>query len=369
MIAPCSQTQIKSLRNNPVLWFRRLGQKDSDPITFVHQRRYWTQYLEKALESDSRFALRRFADASPGYESAAIFSASDPRTKNIVVAYAWSPTRQTLTRQHRVLVRVQHSPGFGLATFVAPYDRIKKEGLKLMIPRHCWELLLKTNQFKDDVLKKRDQILKDGTPLVFTFFDPKLNRIFNAPKQKKKKPGTALVSCNFRIVNNEQDIHKLIEAIKHLSKELEVAVHLHPLISEKPQPLLIKQPASALLNALQSVSVKRIVTQDAVEALIDLYDEHEFIITDGSGTAYEAIARGCKALTLEGLSYQTNKELFHSTFELGLMPRTRVWDYKNHPGDGPELEWLKGLYPSSLVKEDVVPAVAQEIIDVFERWR
>lgn len=362
-----NRLKTRIIWNNPLPAIRRKNLGKDGKVTILHQRKHWTQYLERILETDTRFMFRRARDAEAGYDDVPDLDVNDSATISLVIGGFGCLENTFLTRWHRVLLRVQHSPGWGTATFIWAYPWAKKHGFKLMIPKCCWEMILKTNSFHHDILKKRDQILRDNTPLAFIHFDPKLNRILNSAKTVEKKSNSVVIACNWRIAANKDDTKRLVQAIQRLKKSLKITVNLHPNTLNPPLPT--QQSPVIFLAALKEAGITEIVTQDSTDDMVRLYDAHEFILTDGSGTAYEAITRGCKALTLDGLSYQTNKKLFHSTFELGLMPKTLVWNYKNHPGNQIEMEWLKGLYPASLVKEDVTPYVAQEIVDVFKRWQ
>jgi len=355
------------LWNNPLPLLKKKLRGKEKKITIFHQRKHWTQYFEGILKTDPRFIFRRSRDAEAGYKEASNFSVHDPETMDIVIGGRGRFLTTPLTRWHRVLVRVQHSPGLGLETFIWSYPWVKGKGFKLMIPKYCWDLILKTDSFKENVLRNRDQIIKDGVPLAFTHFDPKLNQIYNHPGKTERRLGSVLVSCNWRIAATKKNTNRLIEVIHGLAKNFEITANLHPNTLEPPQKT--EQTGAVFLAALKHAGVTKIGTQDSTEDMIRLYDRHEFILTDGSGTAYEAIARGCKALTLDGLSYQANRDVFHCTVELGLLPKTLAWEHKKHPGSQAEMEWLKTLYPTSLVKEDVTPFVAQEIVDVFNHWR
>lgn len=363
-------------KNNPLPIFLKKFRGSKDKITIINKWAYWMDYLENVLLTDDRFILRSCSQTSSSDDSIQNFNINDPETLNIVIGgknfYSYEHSKEFFfTKHHRVLVRIQHSPGFGLISFIDSYDWVKNNGFKLMIPKKHWDFILKSDTFPDRVLKIREEIINDGVPLAFIHFDPKLNRIFNSPKKVERKPGTVFISCNFRIADgiadSNADIKRLLTAIDYLSKNLKITTaNLHPITKEHLKSL--KQPESLLLGALQNSNVKNITTQNTIQDMVNLYDEHEFIVTDGSGTVYEAIARGCKALTLDGLSYQTNKDKFHHTAELGLLPKTLVWDYKGHHGAEMDMEWLKSLFPTSLVKEDVTPLVAQEMVDVFNNW-
>lgn len=335
-------------------------------ITVMHQRKHWTQYLEGILEVNNQFVLRRSWDAEAGYQEAPSFDANDPETMDVVITGRGRFLTTFVTRWHRVLMRMQHSPGWGLEVFLEHFLWAERRGIKVMIPEYVWTVITKSDFLKKNILRIREQIIKKEKTLLFTHFDPKLNRIFNAAQKKERKLGTALVSCNWRIAATQKDTECLTKAIKYLAKDLKVSVLVHPNTMEPP--IKTERRPILFLKALRSAGISDVFTQDNLAELTNLYDEYEFIITDGSGTAYEAIARGCKGLTLDGLSYQANVGIYRSALELGLLPKTLVWDYKNHSGSQVEMKWLKRLYPTSLVKEDVTPLVAQEIIDIFNHW-
>ncbi|HOW58759.1 MAG TPA: hypothetical protein PLO78_03425 [Candidatus Omnitrophota bacterium] len=348
---------------------RRIKKKKEQKITILHQkdRNYWAEYLKIITKNDDRFIWRRFKEVED-CPTVSTFSFHDPNTMDLVLGGMGDFRNPFLTRWHRVLVRLQHSAGFGLEAIIESYLWVKKQNFKLMIPKYSWDLILKTESLSENALLARDQILKDGMPLRFTHFEPKLNCIFNSARKTKRKLGAMLVSCNWRIASNRQDTNRFDEVVKGLAKDFEIKIILHPLTFAPPLKTT-EQPVSEFIKTLQKTQCHYMKGQNTLEDLVHLYDEHEFIVTDGSSTAYEAITRGCKALTIDGLSYQTNKGPLHCAAEMGLLPKTLVWDYNKHPGTQKEMEWLKTLYPASLVKEDVAPLAAQEIVDVFASWR
>lgn len=362
----------KIIKNNPLPVFLKKFRGTKSKIAIINERIYWMQYFENVLSIDDRFVSRSFAHSPSQQYSSPYFNINDPETLNIVTGgkYFFGGTyfdEIYLTKWHQVLVRVQHSPGFGLISFIEDYDWVKNNGFKLMVPKKHWDFILKTDTFPDRILKLREEIVNDGVPLAFTHYDPKLNRIFNSPKIMKRVPGTVLISLNFRISNNN-DIKRLLMAIECLSKNLKVTTaNLHPITKEHLDSSI--QSASLLLDSLQNSTIGNITTQGPIQDMVNLYDAHEYIVTDGSGTAYEAVARGCKALTLDGLTYQSNKDKFHHTLELGLLPKTLVWNYQDHPGNQMDMEWLMNLFPTSLVKNDVSPLVAQEMVGIFDNWQ
>jgi hypothetical protein len=103
-------------------------------------------------------------------------------------------------------------------------------------------------------------------------------------------------------------------------------------------------------------------------AMIDLFDSSEYAASDGSGSIYEAVARGCRGLSIDGLYYQRPRGFFGPTFEAGFMPRTAVTDLLSHPGAESDLSWLRSFHGASLVEHDLTDLMRSEILGFFSRY-
>jgi hypothetical protein len=103
--------------------------------------------------------------------------------------------------------------------------------------------------------------------------------------------------------------------------------------------------------------------------MVELFDRSEFIVTDGSGSSYEAVSRGCKGLTLRGLRYQSGKDIFEAPLECGALPPTNVEDYRSHLGLESDREWLMRWHgPTLREASSVNERVREEILNVYGSW-
>jgi len=341
----------------------------SEPkIAIVVIYQYHAEYLSSLVRSDPQFVFRhsryRYYDCDKRMPK---FEWSDPGTLDVVLTDNTDFLREGFTKQHRLLLRMQHSPGFGLWVPLYLYEKIKSYHGKLMIPIYVWNLAMKCRCLDEQTEKMRALILKDKMPLLFTHYDPKMNAIFNCPRTINRREGTALVALNWRMREKKCDIKLVIKAIDFLRRGLKVKVLYHPII--RSNDFRNRKPLLLLNEYLDKHNIESQMGISPIKELVNLYDEYDFILTDGSGSVYEAIVRGCKALTLEGLTYQRDRNVLRPTVEMGLLPKTSVWDYQGHPGIEQDLNFVKTYYGShSLTGEDVTPFIRQEIIDAFKNW-
>lgn len=345
---------------------RRFVQKNSK-IVIIFSYQYQARYLIDCVREDPRFVFRHSRNGCDDADtSIPMFDCADPQTLNVVLIDVTNIRIEGFTRHHRLLLRMQHSPGFGISIFLYLYEKLKRYNAKLMIPAHIWDLSLQCQALDANTKRIRDLIIKDGTPVLFTYYDPQMNKIFNFPNSVARKIGTLLVAFNFRIIDSYEDVKQAIKAIDFLRDKFKITVLFHPMIT--PANFKPASVARQMKDYLDKHMIRSLPAIRELKELVNLYDEHEFILTDGSGSAYEAIVRGCKALTLDGLTYQHNSGPLSPARKLELLPMTLVWDYKSYPGIEYDMKLVHRFYGRSLVKDDITPFIRQEIIDAFDNW-
>lgn len=344
---------------------KRQAKKIVPRIAVIYMLDYFHHYLEDAICGDERFVLRHSRNFPRKDASIPFFDPKDLSTMDVVLPETTNCFIEGFTKRHRVLMRIQHSPGFSMKDPISPYPLIKRIGGRLMIPKDIWDFILQADFLDDETKKIREMILYDGTPIFLTYYDPKMNAIYNLPRRVTRKLDKVLVAVNWKTFKDPEDVRLLVKSIRFLHDEkMRVSVRLHPLIN-----VFLKSTIMAFRQQLDVMDIEIMLSEgSSIRDLVDLYDEHEFIVTDGSGSVYEAISRGCKALTLEGLSIQSPKGNFFPVVKLGILPKTTIWDFKNHPGHSFDMKLLMKLHGRSLISKDISRFIAEEIVDAFKNW-
>ncbi len=354
------------IRNDFLYPIRKKYAKDISPkIAVIYMLDYFHHYLDGAIRDKNIFVLRHSRYFPRNNLRIPLFNPWDLGTMDVVLPETTNFLIEGFSKRHRILMRIQHSPGFSMKDPISPYPLIKKLGGKLMISKEVWDLTLQTDFLDDETRKLRRMILEDGIPLYFTRYDPKINKIYNCPSRIKRRLNSVLIAVNWKIFKAPKDIKMLIDSIRFLNNQkMKIAVRFHPLVN-----VFLKPAVFEFRQQLRGMDIKIMFSESStIQSLVDLYDEYEFIVTDGSGSVYEAISRGCKALTLGGLSIQNEKGNFFPIVKLGLLPKTSFWDYRSHPGHSADMSLLVKLHGQSLIKEDVSCFIAREIINVFKNW-
>jgi len=356
-------TEARSL----IFKINSLFAKENSQITFLINFDYQAEYVADLVKNKTKFVFRksRFRCDNKD-ESISKFAWSDHQTQNVVLMDETNFFREGFTAHHRLILRMQHSPGFGIWVPLYLYERMKQHRGKLMIASYVWELAQNDVALDEKTKRIRDLILNDGTPILFTNYDLKINNIFRFSKKYERKPGTLVIALNWRIRRSIEDIKLLEKAISFLRNDFKIRVLFHPLITDND--FRNGENLHRFKSNLESLDIKSSTQITSLEELVKIYDENEFILTDGSGSAYEAIIRGCKALSLTGLSYQEKGGVLYPTLKLNLLPQNPVWDYKNYSDEKADLDLVKTFFSPSLTKESVLPLVSQEIESAFANW-
>lgn len=261
----------------------------------LHHNRYWTEYLDFLIDDTSQFPLVASKGALEDYNAQHLLSDMPPfdpvKHKTII-----TPGRLHDQTDHNFIVmRYQHSPGFYVTPLIKAYSE-----LVLKHPTSDYRILVQEQYY-------RAMTMRDLQDPAFDHFryqimnDPKVERmevdlmmykIRDAKQLYTRQPNTGLLSLTWLMVDNDFSAFKNV--IQTLAKNLQVNLLLHPLMR-------LEQNYLKALYALEGNLIGKIYYNLPRSELINLYDQHEYIITDGSGTCYEAMLRGCKPLAIRGI--------------------------------------------------------------------
>jgi hypothetical protein len=197
--------------------------------------------------------------------------------------------------------------------------------------------------------------------VLLTEVDVSLNNIYRAVRKVNRVPGTVLLLSNWRICRLQKDFDLIQLEIERLRRiGMNVIFLFHP-YSEKLGRNYSKMKDYLTSNSIQ---FREYLTRGQ---MVDLFDSVEYAASDGSGSIYEAIARGCKAVSIEGLTYQRPHSYFGPTFDCGYMPSTNLATILSHPGSLKDLEWLKTFHGGNLVDSgrSLVDTMRTEILNYF----
>jgi len=328
------------------------------PIQFLHDFRYWTEYLHPHLDA-ARFPLLRTRRADAGY-SGPLLDPANPAHRDLLLA---GHSEEKFGPHTRVLLRLQHSPGFGSGSHLHGYGWVAGSPRRMMIPRNALEMLRATKNLNASQLQLRDRMLADPK-LAITDYDPNLNHFYRAPRAAERVSGTVLVALNWRVTVQPADLELALRTISALATTHALRLAAHPFSRAKWIGSKLHDQLEQACRALQIP----LVTDLSRTALLSELDAAEFILTDGSGSVYEAVARGCKALLLDGLSYQRGAGVLAAARSGGYLPPTRAAEIDSHPGAAADLAWLRRLHPHSIVDASVGELAAAEIERVFADW-
>jgi hypothetical protein len=314
------------------------------PINLLHFYSPWTWYYQSLLDG-FRFKMLASRKANDDFGPIPVYDKANPDHQQVLVG---GTPFENFNDEARVLIRYQHSPGFGLTAFLKGYseciglfdqyrrrvgmDRANRTGRrKYMLPDTAFDCMVKTEALTKPMKRLRDQLLRDPNVLV-TPYDPALNELYRTPRLVTRVPGTALIACNWKMSRSKSDIDRVVQVMKYLvSQGLKVKVQLHLLALNWPGGATNYRYLLDRLEELERTgmlsSFSKVVGRPE---LIKLFDESEFIVSEGSGSLYEAVARGCKALTISGITYQTKGRLFHAALDGGYLAPIDAMNLKNH---------------------------------------
>ena len=333
----------------------------------MHDFPYWT-YYHAGLVDGFKFRLISSRRGNDEFGQLPLYNKTDTDLQQVIVA--GTPTEE-FGPNARVLIKYQHSPGFGILPFINGYrDAIRGTGSwKFMMPRSAFDLMLASNCFSKSYMKLRDRIVEDPRAFI-TNYDLALNELYNHPRIRNRVPGLALVACNWRLSKSQEGIRRYLEVIDHLYKfGLRIRCHIHPMGKNWHQGAAhYKYLFDELQSRQANGRVEEIRMHVSRLEMIAWFDECEYIVSDGSGSLYEAVSRGCKGLTLSGLPHQRNRGQLHAAADGGFLAPIDAMNISAHHGYDKDFEWLRNLHGESLVHRSVKQEVQLELEEVFDNW-
>lgn len=324
-------------------------------IEVVHEFDYWTDYLI-GLQDDPRFKIVSLCRGG-----------SNPRFSRGADTLILGQTSHSWKLDGRILLRAQHSPGFGLGAFRSFYNYAKKlTNCEFMLPHAVLEHCIKPEQKLSNQLSKfRDEILADDSVLT-TKYDPMLNRTYRTRRKHHERfPNSFLFSLNWRVARNRKNLDFLSKVVKDLRQKCDATITFvgHPLMTRgfsAVGPIMY----DAFVDFTKSCNATYYPSMSRFH-LHSLMDLHEYIVTDGSGSVYEGIARGCKALRVYGFSYHKSDRTLSKYVVENMLPTLDVASFSDHKGIDHDLNWMRGFHGASLVDEDVSTKALDEIYERF----
>ncbi len=326
----------------------------SEKIAILHHHHYWTEYLDFLLEDKENFALVS-SELAPTvtFRGKALEPFNPDKYKTVLSAgRIWDQTKK-----NNLIVRFLHSPGFGCVPTIEAYAALQHYHQRcdyrfLVLDAH-YRALMVMEGLSEALDFYRYQMLQDSKVSTIKA-DPMLYPFITTPKQSKQKPGTGLVALNWNCVF--EDPKTLLKLIETLAKELELSIVLHPLTVHHPEFI------QAIADHPQ---IKKVYFDLPRKEMISLYDAHEFIIFDGSGTGYEAMMRGCKPLLVTDLHYQKESETFHGALTGGYLPfqsYLELSQYKSFDNDAFLREHFPFLFQYS--QQEAIAIAKSEIYQI-----
>lgn len=301
--------------------------------------------MDFLLEDSEHFDLVASVDAPERSYKGESLELFDPKKhKTIVTAGILDDS----TFGNRIIYRSLHSPGF----FAIPH-LIGYEALCKYHPDSDFRMLLIENQYRGVITRELDhpQIseMQYGfmlDPRVHTMkVDLSLYRFIETKKQAEREPGTALICMSWLVMYTP--IAELEKMIQKLKKDVKVSIVVHPCVNVLYYVEAVKGMEGRLLEKVYYALPR--------EEMLALYDQHEFIVTDGSGACYEAMMRGCKPLAVR--DYYANNQndmampMFYDRLDEEFFPfqsYEELASYRTFPNDAYLHKMFPFLYEYSL---------------------
>lgn len=261
-------------------------------IYILHQNRYWTEYLAFLLKDPTHFQLVTSDQAVEPYEPGHNLEQFAPKQHQTILA---AGTVHEKTENANIILRFMHSPGFYLYPMLKGYANLvtqhKGGDYRFLLSKQYYEALI-LKDFSEDVLNQvKDQLISD--PKVSKLaVDVNMVRLKEAQATRERRPGTALLALTWLLIDN--DYEQFYRIAKFLKQKVKVSILLHPLMRLHPASI-------EAIKKLEGELFEKVYYNLPRDELTPLYDEHEFIVSDGSGSCYEALIRGCMPYAVRGL--------------------------------------------------------------------
>jgi hypothetical protein len=312
---------------------------------------YWTEYLDSLLDDD-RFLLVCSKEATTKTYKGRELPLFDPSKHKVILSAGEVFDR---TDRNFIICRFQHSPGFATHCLINGYVNLLKHEKEYSsnfayLPSDAlYRQLISTELLPAQKEFYQYEMLSDSR-IFPTEIDPMLYKIRDAKVCKKRKSGTGLIALSWKVA--EEPVEKLNAIIDTLSKELDITLLLHPLVKRFPA-------------FVENLKIKKYLIGCFRSEMINLYDAHEFVITDGSGSCYEALLRGCKPLRISSFSYHQNNQTLHAAIEEGYLPFQEYSSLSTYKLFDSE-PFLDGLFPflKQYSEKEAIEILKNEILQV-----
>jgi len=278
-----------------------VGEERTMTAYILHHNRYWTEYLDFLIEDNNpQFELVASCGATENYDAQHSLSTMppfDPKKHHTIL----SPGRlHDPTDRNFIVMRFLHSPGFYAYSMIRAYAELvlrhNTSDYRFLVLEECYRALT-LREFNDPAVDHfRYQMMND--PKVQRIkVDTMMYKIRDAQQIEKRTPGTGLLCLTWLLMDN--DFFDFVEIVKTLNQELKVDLLLHPLMR-------LNKNYMKALSTLEGKLIGKIYYNLTRCELVNLYDQYEFVISNGSGSCYEAILRGCKPLSIKELRNTPN---------------------------------------------------------------
>lgn len=267
-------------------------------INILHRHRYWTEYVDFLLEEEKEFALvaSKYAD-EPIYKGVSI-PLFNPEVHRTILTGGIIDDQ---TEGNQIICRSQHSPGFYIFPHIITYRGFcqyhPKSDFKMYLLNSHYQALVTRELPHQEVDEIRYAMIADPR-VKTTAVDVSLYHVLSAPKKMRHTPNSGVICLCWPVQYVE--FNKVFHYLERLSKELRLTMVIHPCTDSMDFIRKCQDLEGDLLNKVY-VNLSR-------KALIDLFDAHQYVISDGSGSMYEAMIRGCQPIAIHNLYGEKERE-------------------------------------------------------------
>lgn len=328
-------------------------------IYILHHNRYWTEYLSFLLCDDNNFKLVASKEAVEDYDEKHTLknlTFFDSKKHEIVL----SPGRIfDPIPKSKIILRFMHSPGFYLYPLIRSYADLTTQNkpldYRLILLEEYYRCLVEQEFENESMDYFKFQLLND--PKIFrSEVNPSLFKIYNAPKVYQREQGTALIAFTWLLIDN--DFSEFLNICKYLHASLKLTIVLHPLM--RLEPTIISE-----IKKYKGILFEEVYYNVTRDFIINLYDRHEFIVSDGSGSCYEALIRGCSPLAVRGVQSLPKEAGFNVQLPEEYFPFPEYTELKNAKFD--TMNFLKKYFPYlyKFTQKEAEDIARKEILNIY----
>lgn len=290
----------------------------------LHHNRYWTEYLDFLIDENQKYPLVASRGALEDYDQAHLLSSMppfDPKKHHTII----SPGRlHDSTDNNFVIMRFLHSPGFYVRSMIKAYaelvQRHRISDYRFLVLEEYYRAL--TMRDFDDPAVDHFRYLMINDPKVQQIeVDPMMYKFRDSERIYKRNEGTGLLCLTWLLMDN--DLSEFTNIVKTLKKKITVDLLMHPLMR-------LDQNYMKALQTLEGNLIGKIYYNLPRSELVNLYDQYEYVISNGSGSSYEAILRGCKPLSVRGLRNISNEVDYDEELEDVYLPFPSYEEIASH---------------------------------------